>query len=81
MSTVENLAAYLTLSRAEDKYGFSPGKYNLTEEEAMDIAVVFARYDENDDGVLQMSEFSNLWYLLNNVNFRNNRFVKFEIEQ
>lgn len=58
---MENLSAYLTLSHAEKEFGFQPEKYNLTEAEAAKVAVVFSRYDQNEDGVLQISEIGNLW--------------------
>ena len=57
---MESLSAYLTLSHAENNYGFKPEKYGLSEKEATSIAVVFSRYDANDDGVLQTSELGNL---------------------
>ena len=53
----------MTLSYAENNFGFEPSKYGLTEEEAKDIAVVFSRYDQNEDGVLQTSELGNLVYV------------------
>eukprot|EP00210_Caulerpa_lentillifera_P003827 g3655.t1 len=60
ITSLENLSAYLTLSHAEKNYGFKPEKYNLTESEAAKVAVVFSRYDQNDDGVLQITEIGNL---------------------
>lgn len=63
ISTLESLSAYLTLSHAENNYGFKPEKYGLSEKEATNIAVVFSRYDQNEDGVLQTSELGSLVYL------------------
>jgi len=60
ITSLENLSAYLTLSHAENNYGFKPEKYGLSEKEATNIAVIFSRYDQNDDGVLQTSELGNL---------------------
>ena len=62
ISSLENLSAFLTLSHAENNYGFQPEKYGLTVKEATNIAVVFSRYDENEDGVLQISEIGKLAY-------------------
>lgn len=60
-STLKNLSAYLIIQRAGDKYGFTPERYGLTDEQARDIALVFARYDLNDDGVLELSELQRLF--------------------
>jgi hypothetical protein len=59
-NTMENLSAYLTLQRAQQVFGFKPEKYGLSEREAADIAMVFSRYDVNDDGKLQCSELRSL---------------------
>jgi hypothetical protein len=59
-STLSNLSAYLTLSNARDKYNFDPAKYGLTDSEAGQIAVIFARYDLNDDMRLEESELRRL---------------------
>lgn len=60
-STLANLSAYLTLQRAEDKYGFQPSKYGLSEAQAADVAGVFSAFDRNDDGRLELSELKTLW--------------------
>ena len=62
-STLQNLTAFLTLSKAEEK-GFDPSKYELTEEQAGQLASVFAKYDTNDDMVLELSEIQRLLYAL-----------------
>eukprot|EP00877_Chromochloris_zofingiensis_P003321 jgi/Chrzof1/12990/Cz07g15150.t1 len=59
-STLANLSAYLTLQRAEDKYGFQPSKYGLSEAQAADVAGVFSAFDRNDDGRLELSELKTL---------------------
>lgn len=57
VSTLDDLSAYLTLSNAEKKYGFSAEKYGLSDAQASDVALEFAKFDTNDDGRLQLSEF------------------------
>jgi hypothetical protein len=59
--TLSNLSAYLALQRAEEKYGFDPAAYGLTEKDAANIAAVFAEFDVNDDGRLELSELRTLW--------------------
>jgi hypothetical protein len=58
-STLKSLSALLTLARAEEK-GFSPDALGLDRDAAADLASVFARYDANDDMVLQPSELGEL---------------------
>jgi hypothetical protein len=60
-NSLANLSALLTLQRAEEVYGFVPEKYGLTEAEAADIAMVFSRFDVNEDGQLEQSELRSLW--------------------
>jgi hypothetical protein len=57
----KNLSAYLALQRAEERYGFDPSKFGLSEKEALRIAAVFAEFDVNDDGQLELSELRTLW--------------------
>lgn len=57
--TLRNLTVFLTLQKAEEK-GFSPEKYGLTPDQAADLAGVFAKYDLNDDMVLEPSEVRQL---------------------
>lgn len=58
--TLSNLGAYLALQRAQEKYGFDPAAYGLTEKDAANIAAVFAEFDVNDDGRLELSELRTL---------------------
>lgn len=44
-STLVNLSAYLTLDRAREKFGFDPANYNLSDNEAGQIATIFSRFD------------------------------------
>lgn len=57
--TLQNLQVFLTLQKAEEK-GFSPDKYGLTPDQAADLAVIFTKYDINDDMVLEPSEVRKL---------------------
>ena len=57
--TLNNLTVYLTLQKAEKK-GFKAEKYGLTADQAADYAVVFSKYDTNDDMVLEASEIGSL---------------------
>lgn len=59
-STLQELTAYLVLSNAESKYGFTPEKYALTSAQASSIAVEYAKWDTNDDGKLELSEFEKM---------------------
>lgn len=59
-STLRNLSAYLTLQSAKEKYGFDASQYGLTDAQAADIATVFAEFDSNDDGRLELSELRRL---------------------
>ena len=56
-STLQNLSALLTLSRAEER-GFDAGALGLTGGDAAALAAAFAKYDANDDMVLQPTELS-----------------------
>lgn len=58
-STLKSLSALLTLSRAEER-GFDPASLGLTRDAAADLAAVFAKYDANDDMVLQPDEVATL---------------------
>ena len=62
-SMLNDLGAYLTLDRAEKQYGFSAKQYGLTDEQAGQVAVAFAQFDLNDDGVLSIDEFRKLWWV------------------
>jgi calmodulin len=55
-----NLGAYLTLDKAVRLYGFKPEEYDISNEQAAKIAMVFAKFDANDDGVLSEDEFRRL---------------------
>jgi len=59
-STLTNLSALLTLSKAKETYGFKPEKYNLTEKDAAEIAAIFSKYDLNDDMRLEELELRRL---------------------
>lgn len=59
VSTLKALSAILTLQRAEEK-GFDPASLGLSRSEAAELAAAFARFDANDDMVLQPSELENL---------------------
>lgn len=59
-STLRNLNAYLALQAAQEKFGFDPSKYGLTDAQASDIATVFSEFDQNDDGRLELSELRRL---------------------
>lgn len=59
-STLTNLSALLTLSKAKEAYGFKPEKYNLTEKDAAEIAAIFSKYDLNDDMRLEELELRRL---------------------
>mmetsp|Transcript_4911 Transcript_4911/g.11907 ORF Transcript_4911/g.11907 Transcript_4911/m.11907 type:complete len:137 (-) Transcript_4911:57-467(-) len=61
VSSLDRLTAYLTLTNAQKNFGFDPSKYNLSDSEAQRLAVKFARFDENDDGLLEKSEMENLF--------------------
>ncbi len=57
--TLKNLQVFLTLQKAEQK-GFQAEKYGLTSDQAADLAIVFTKYDVNDDMVLEASEIRKL---------------------
>lgn len=59
-STLRNLSALLTLSKAREAYGFAPEKYNLTDTDAAEIAAIFSKYDLNDDMRLEELELRRL---------------------
>ena len=59
-STLTNLSAYLTLSKARDTYGFQPERYGLSDKEAAEIAAIFSKYDLNDDMRLEELELRRL---------------------
>lgn len=59
-NTLQNLSAYLTLSKARADYGFNPADFGLSDKEAGDVAYVFTTYDTNDDNKLELSELKNL---------------------
>lgn len=41
--SLANLSAYLTLNRAREVYNFDPAKYDMSDSQAADIALVFAK--------------------------------------
>lgn len=55
-----DLGAFLTLQRAQSTYGFDASQFGITDEEAATIAVIFGKFDVNDDGVLSEDEFKKL---------------------
>ncbi len=55
-----DLAAFVTLDRAQRLQGFDAAALGLTDAQAADVAVAFARADANDDGVLSADEFRRL---------------------
>lgn len=57
--TLNNLTVYLTLQKAE-RMGFRADKYGLSGDQAAEYAVVFSKYDTNDDMVLEASEIGTL---------------------
>lgn len=59
VSTLKTLSAILTLQRAEEK-GFDPAQLGLSRAEAAELAAAFARFDANDDMVLQPEELEAL---------------------
>ena len=59
-STLRNLSALLTLSKARDTYGFKPEKYGLSDKDAAEIAAIFSKYDLNDDMRLEELELRRL---------------------
>jgi hypothetical protein len=65
--TLASLSAYLTLQRAKELYGFDPAKYGLTEAQAANVAGVFARFDSNDDGRIDLYELRALWCVVLSV--------------
>jgi len=63
--TLSDLSAYLLLTQAKDKYGFDYEQEGLSSEEAGTIANLFARFDLNDDGRLDLFELNKLATELN----------------
>ena len=59
VSTLKTLSAILTLQRAEEK-GFDPAQLGLSRADAAELAAAFARFDANDDMVLQPEELEAL---------------------
>lgn len=59
VSTLKTLSSILTLQRAEEK-GFDPAQLGLSRAEAAELAAAFARFDANDDMVLQPEELEAL---------------------
>ncbi|KAK9866246.1 hypothetical protein WJX84_002186 [Apatococcus fuscideae] len=59
-NTLSNLSAFLTLQKAEEK-GFKASDYGLDDAQAGQIAVIFAKYDLNDDMRLEKSELNSLF--------------------
>ncbi|KAL4522242.1 hypothetical protein Ndes2437B_g07978 [Nannochloris sp. 'desiccata'] len=57
---LSDLGAFLTLQRAQSTYGFNATEFGITDEEAAAIAVIFGKFDLNDDGVLSEDEFRKL---------------------
>lgn len=57
--SLKYLTTFLTLQKAQQK-GFKPEKYNLSIDQAGQIATVFSRYDANDDMMLEQREVEDL---------------------
>lgn len=55
-----DLGAYLTLERAQRAYGFDAKEFGVSDTEAANIALLFSKYDANEDGVLSEDEFRKL---------------------
>ena len=60
MSGVERLGALLELSVAETTYDFRPSDFKLSESEAMRVASLFARFDDDADGFVSQAEVAAL---------------------
>lgn len=45
---------------AQEEDGFSPSAFDLDTEQAMRIAALFAEYDRNSDGVINLEELDAL---------------------
>jgi hypothetical protein len=60
MSGVERLGALLELSVAETVYDFRPSDFKLSESEAMRVASLFARFDDDADGFVSQAEVAAL---------------------
>ncbi|KAL4860223.1 hypothetical protein ACK3TF_000410 [Chlorella vulgaris] len=57
---LRDLAAYLTLEKAQRLYDFDASKYGISEAQAAEIATVFAAFDSDENGVLSLDEFQRL---------------------
>ena len=60
MSGVQRLGALLELSVAETVYDFRPSDFALSESEAMRVASLFARFDDDADGFVSRAEVAAL---------------------
>ena len=60
-STLVNLSAYLTLDRAREKFGFDPANYNLSDNEAGQIATIFSRFDTVSPSEILASIVASFW--------------------
>lgn len=58
--TLDRLGAMLTLSKAQDVYGFDAARAGLTAEEANDLASTFARFDVTGSGRLNSGDLYDL---------------------
>lgn len=58
---LKDLAAYLTLEKAQRLYNFSAAQHGISEAQAAEIATVFSAFDSDDNGYLSLDEFQRLW--------------------
>ncbi|PRW59367.1 calcium sensor EFh [Chlorella sorokiniana] len=57
---LKDLAAYLTLEKAQRLYGFSAAQHGITDAQAAEIATVFSAFDSDENGYLSLDEFQQL---------------------
>ena len=60
MDSMQRLAALFELTRAEREDQFVPSAYDLDTEQAMRVAALFAEYDQNCDGIIDLEELNAL---------------------
>eukprot|EP01025_Chloroclados_australasicus_P015603 TRINITY_DN17514_c0_g1_i1.p1 TRINITY_DN17514_c0_g1~~TRINITY_DN17514_c0_g1_i1.p1 ORF type:complete len:378 (-),score=48.34 TRINITY_DN17514_c0_g1_i1:292-1341(-) len=59
-ATLDSLAVYLTLDKARRMFDFEPEQFGLSEEEAVNIARMFSKFDTNDDFRIDVNELERL---------------------
>lgn len=57
---LKDLAAYLTLEKAQRLYAFSAAQHGITDAQAAEIATVFSAFDSDENGYLSLDEFQRL---------------------